>query len=110
MTLMGADTVLRVTDRSTESQQRLRAAVLRAFVRPDGSFSSLPSRHGKRLVLLDLAASAFDIGVRYPEAEVNERLRRFHPDVAALRRFLVDDGFLDRAEGMYWRTGGTVDV
>ena len=44
------------------------------------------------------------------EAEVNERLRRFHPDVAALRRYLVDDGFLDRAEGMYWRTGGTVDV
>ncbi|MBD0322694.1 MAG: DUF2087 domain-containing protein [Aldersonia sp.] len=27
-----------------------------------------------------------------------------------LRRFLVDDGFLDRAEGEYWRAGGRVDV
>ena len=39
-----------------------------------------------------------------------DRLRRFHPDVAALRRYLVDDGFMERAEGVYWRVGGTVEV
>jgi hypothetical protein len=28
-----------------------------------------------------------------------------HDDVAALRRYLVDDGFVDRDAGEYWRTG-----
>jgi hypothetical protein len=94
----------------SDDAERRREAVLRAFVRPDGSFSSIPSRHGKRLVLLDLVAGEFDVGVHYSEAEVNDVLRRFHPDVAYLRRSLVDDGFFDRAEGVYWRSGGTVDV
>ena len=30
----------------------------------------------------------------YPEKEVNQRLALFHPDVAALRRYLVDDGLM----------------
>jgi hypothetical protein len=81
--------------------------VLRAFVR-DGRLLSIPSSHAKRLVVLDLLAQEFEPGVRYPEAEVNRRLARWHEDVAALRRYLVDDGFLDRARGRYWRTGGTV--
>jgi len=33
-----------------------------------------------------------------------------HPDHAALRRYLVDEGFLERAGGIYWRTGGTVEL
>ncbi|HEV7148233.1 MAG TPA: DUF2087 domain-containing protein [Pedococcus sp.] len=33
----------------------------------------------------------------------------FHDDVAALRRYLVDEGFLDRRDGQYWRAGGSVD-
>jgi hypothetical protein len=99
-----------MAERATDPEKRRREAVLRAFVRPDGSFTSLPSKHAKRLVLLDLAAGAFEIGNHYTEAEVNDRLRRFHPDVAALRRYLVDDGFLDRAESVYWRAGGTVEV
>ena len=32
------------------------------------------------------------------------------PRYRRLRRYLVDEGFLDRAQGDYWRTGGTVDV
>ena len=90
--------------------EQRREAVRRAFVCSDGSFAAVPSRHGKRLVLLDLAAGAFEIGVHYTEAEVNGRLHRFHPDVATLRRGLVDDGFMDREAGAYWRSGGSVDV
>jgi hypothetical protein len=29
-----------------------------------------------------------------------------HPDTAALRRYLVDDGFMEREAGEYWRAGG----
>ena len=35
---------------------------------------------------------------------------RFHPDHAALRRYLVDEGFLTRDAGFYWRSGGTVAI
>ena len=55
------------------------------------------------------AEAEFDVGMRYSERQVNGILRRFHPDVASLRRYLVDEGFLDReAAGEYWRAGGTV--
>jgi hypothetical protein len=52
----------------------------------------------------------FEVGVHYPEGEVNTYLRSFHPDTAALRRYLVDEGFLSRERSVYWRTGGTVEL
>ena len=52
----------------------------------------------------------FEIGVRYPERDVNAMLRAFHDDVATLRRYLVDEHFLSRDAGVYWRSGGSVDV
>jgi DNA-binding transcriptional ArsR family regulator len=94
-------------------------AVLRRFVR-DGRLLSVPAARAKRLVVLDHLAGLFEPGRRYPEPEVNELLGRYHPDYAMLRRYLVDDGFLDRADEpapsgsrsvkVYWRTGGTVDT
>jgi hypothetical protein len=83
------------------------ARVLRTFLR-GGRLVSIPVQRSKRLVVLDRLAQEFDPGRRFPEREVNAVLRRFHEDVAALRRHLVDDGFLDRSGGLYWRSGGTV--
>jgi hypothetical protein len=85
------------------------ASVLRAFLR-DGRLASIPSVRSKRLVVLDHIAKVFEIGVRYPEREVDALLRAFHDDYAALRRYLVDEGFLARENAEYWRSGGTVDV
>ncbi len=95
---------------SLEDALRQRDAVLRAFVAPDGSLRSIPTRAAKRLVVLDHVAQAFPIGETWPEDEVNAVLRRFHPDVAALRRYLVDSELLDRHDGRYWRSGGSTDV
>jgi hypothetical protein len=83
------------------------AKVLRAFVR-DGQLLSIPTVRSKRLVVLDRLAQEFEPGRRYRESTVNLMLGRWHADTAALRRYLVDEGFLDRADGEYWRTGGTV--
>jgi hypothetical protein len=93
--------------------------VLRRFVHK-GRLLAMPAARGKRLVVLDHLAGLFEPGRRYPEPEVNELLGRYHPDYAMLRRYLVDDGFLDRADEtapsgsrsikVYWRTGGTVDA
>lgn len=83
------------------------ARALRPFFR-GGRLVRVPARRSRKLLLLDRLAQEFDVGTHYPEVEVNERLRRFHDDVAALRRYLVDEGFLDRDGGEYWRAGGTV--
>jgi hypothetical protein len=84
------------------------AAVLRTFM-PSGRLEQIPAARGKRLVVLDHVARVFEPGVRYPEREVSALLKAFHPDYAALRRYLVDEGFLSRDDGTYWRTGGSVD-
>jgi hypothetical protein len=88
---------------------RDRDAVLRAFVRPDGSLSAIPTKIRKRLVVLNEMAQQFDLGQTYDETTVNTLLRPWHDDVAALRRYLVDEGFLERRDGVYWRAGGTVE-
>ena len=85
------------------------AAVARGFFE-DGRLVSIPVQRSKRRVVLDLLAQQFEPGRLYPEADVNALLGRFHPDYAALRRYLVDEEFLERREGTYWRAGGTFDV
>lgn len=82
--------------------------VLRAFV-VDGRLQSMPVAAAKRMIILDWLAQEFEPGLTYSEKMVNLILGKRHADTAALRRYLVDDGFLDRAGGEYWRTGGTVE-
>ena len=66
----------------------------------------IPSSRSKRLVVLERLAQEFEPGRRYREKEVNFTLQLFHADYAALRRYLVDEEFMSRADGVYWRTGG----
>ena len=82
---------------------------LRPFVL-DGRVVKIPAKSVPRRYLLDWLAQEFEPGVTYLEAEVNGILARRHPDVAALRRYLVDDGFLSREAGRYWRSGGSTEV
>lgn len=84
-------------------------AVLRRFFR-GGRLTSIPATRSKRMVVLDYLVHSFEPGRRYPEPAVNEMLSRYHSDVASLRRYLVDEGLMERAEGYYWRSGGTFDV
>jgi len=84
-------------------------AVLSAFVR-NGRLVSIPAQYTKRRVVLEHLVRVFEPGVRYPEREVNALLGVWHADVAALRRYLIDEGLLAREAGVYWRIGGRVDV
>lgn len=75
--------------------------VLNGFL-VDGRLSTIPAGERKRLLVLRfLAESAFEPGRDYPEREVNMLLALRYPDVAALRRYLVDAGFMLRAAGVY---------
>jgi hypothetical protein len=83
--------------------------VLRTYLR-DGRLTTMPRSGRKRLIVLEHIVQRFEPGHRYSEIEVNRLLRPVWDDVAALRRYLIDAALLDRADGVYWRIGGPVEV
>ncbi|GGM12808.1 DUF2087 domain-containing protein [Nakamurella endophytica] len=80
------------------------------FFDDGGRLTVMPAKLSRRLAVLDVISARFVPGVRYTEPEVNIELRALFDDYVSLRRELVDHGFLDRADGWYWRSGGSVDV
>ena len=83
---------------ATPAEQR----VLRNFV-VDGRLVRLPARHAQKQSVLGYVARRFDESRSDEEREVNELLRDFHDDTASLRRYLVDEGLLEREAGVYRR-------
>jgi hypothetical protein len=86
------------------------AATLRPFFNEHGALMQIPMQRSKRLVLLDLLCQKFAPGEIYPERDVNLIIGKLNRDWAALRRYLVDEGYMERRDGFYWRAGGTFDV
>ncbi len=79
---------------------------LRSFVR-DGRLEAIPARDRKRRVILRwLRDRAFPGDGTWAERELDARLALIHPDVSALRRYLVDAGLLARGGGVYRRGAG----
>jgi hypothetical protein len=83
--------------------------VLDAFVH-GGRITAMPASAAKRRTLLDWLARRFEPGRRYAEVDVTAMLDGHAEDAVTLRRYLIDESFLDRSGGEYWRSGGTVDV
>ena len=83
------------------------ARILRGFL--DGRrLATIPAQPKKRLVVLRwLLEQVFTEDRGYPEKEVNQRLALFHADVAALRRYLVDEGLATRSGGVYRRAASS---
>jgi hypothetical protein len=79
--------------------------VLKAYLNADGMIKQIPLEKKKLLVILNFIVDAFAFDANYTEKEVNTILRRFNMDTAALRRYLVDHGFMARESdgSRYWR-------
>ena len=73
---------------------------------------SRPSTASARSCSASCSSACSPRTATYPEKEVNQRLALFNPDVAALRRYLVDDGYVTRDAGQYRRAvpGPTSDA
>lgn len=97
-----ADSVL---EGSWTAEERV---VLSRFFERD-RLREIPVNRAKRLIVLERLVQEFEPGLRYDERDVNRRLQLFHPDHAALRRYLVDEGLMTRVDGSYWRSGGRFD-
>jgi hypothetical protein len=82
--------------------------ILARFVR-DGRLQKIPERPEKLRIVAAWLAEQFERGVEYPEREVNRILQQHHPDHATFRRLLVDEGFMERRAGIYWRSGASLN-
>lgn len=69
----------------------------------------IPANMKKRHVILAWLVERFDPDTRYHEREVNEIIKRHHPDASALRRELIDHRYMQRENGIYWRIERTID-
>jgi DNA-binding transcriptional ArsR family regulator len=78
--------------------------VLRDFFEGE-RLKEIPASRKKREIILRWLAGRFEPGVRYGEREVNDILKRYHPDTATLRRELIADAhaLMRRGNGVYWR-------
>jgi hypothetical protein len=78
--------------------------VLRDFFEGE-RLKEIPASRKKREIVLRWLANRFEPGVRYSERQVNEILKRYHPDSATLRRELIADAYalMQRESGVYWR-------
>ena len=88
-----------VDDRGAETWEE---KVLGSFV--EGKhLKQIPASRKKRGVILKWLVGKFEEGVEYPEREVNERLKQYHPDCATLRREFIAERLMEREKGMYRR-------
>lgn len=79
--------------------------VLATFVR-DGAIPTFPAKLKKQVVLWRWVVERFEADRAYLEAEVNDLLRPVNPDVATIRRALVDHALMTRRAGVYRRLIG----
>ncbi len=86
-----------------------RDVVSRRYFDADGRLLVMPRKQSRKLAVLDIIAARFVPGVHYLEVEVNRELIGVYQDYVTLRRALIDFGLMDRADGRYWRSGGSVD-
>ena len=83
--------------------------VLRDFLDGD-RLKEIPASRKKRQVILKWLVDQFEPSVRYPEAEVNEIIKRHHPDAATLRREFIASKLMQRENGVYWRVPTTAEA
>jgi hypothetical protein len=85
-----------------DAENRWEQKILHTFVE-NGRITQLPARRKKQFVIMKWVVEHFAYDVRYPEAELNERLKALHDDFASLRRYLIDHKMMVREKNVYWR-------
>ena len=73
------------------------------FFRPDGTLISIPAKASKKIAVLEFIASKLSPDTKYPEKELNSIIANFHDDTAAIRRYMIEYGILERdGQSVYW--------
>ena len=73
------------------------------FFRPDGTLIAIPVKSAKKIAVLHHIARDLSPDTKYPEKELNLIIAQYHDDTAAIRRYMIEYGILDRdSESVYW--------
>ena len=73
------------------------------FFAPDGTLITIPVRSAKKIAVLKEIAKKLSPDTKYPEKELNAVIATYHPDTAAIRRYMIEYGILERDGGsVYW--------
>lgn len=78
----------------------LRQKVMQAYFR-DGRVERLPTQNKKRWIVYLEIIKLFEPGRSYTEKEINAVIRQIHEDYCLVRRELVEEGVLQRKDGVY---------
>ena len=68
-----------------------------------GKLRSIPAQRKKERIILEEIVKAFEPGRIYTEREVNIIIADFHDDFCTIRRDMIGEGLMERAEGIYRR-------
>ena len=80
--------------------QILRDKVLKAYF-TDGKVQRMPTQNKKRWIVYLEIIKLFTAGRTYSEKELNELIQTIHEDYCLVRRELVEEGVLERQNGIY---------
>ena len=73
------------------------------FFNPDGTLISIPVKSAKKIAVLQHIVSGLSPDTKYPEKDLNLIIAKYHQDTAALRRYMIEYGTLERdGESIYW--------
>ena len=88
------------TRSGANSRQSLRDKVLKVYFK-NGKVPRLPTQNKKRWIVYLEIIKLFRAEHSYSEKELNELIRTIHEDYCLVRRELVDEGVLERKDGIY---------
>lgn len=78
--------------------------VIATYMDENGGLKSYPAKAKKKIIVLEEIAKHFSKGKTYSEKEMNRILERIYEDYAAIRRALIEYGFIERTNdgNSYW--------
>ena len=72
------------------------------FFHPDGTLISIPVKASKKIAVLHHIARDLSPDTKYPEKQINLIIAKYHDDTAAIRRYMIEFGILERdGESVY---------
>ncbi len=90
------------TGKEDNKEELYQQKVIRSFIQ-NGRLKSIPVQRKKRSIILKHLAKCFQAEKTYKEKEVNEILSSFHEDYCLIRRELIAEKIMERADGLYNR-------
>jgi hypothetical protein len=75
-----------------------RNKVIKAHMNENGALIQFPAKEKKKIIILREIMKNFKHNQNYHEKDINRTLERIYSDYAALRRALIEYGFLERSD------------